>query len=124
MGQLEVILRTGPIKVSIVDADSDFPVLLFHWHDVRYPFRVIAHLQESRIHLLDDLLFNAKKKISSLTQFKTRPDLEGVWFFCSAYVDLFGWLDRGELVIFKTMQTLLYFGYATVLVKSFPKVYG
>ncbi|PKI51094.1 hypothetical protein CRG98_028523 [Punica granatum] len=67
MGQREVILRTGPIKVSIVDADSEFLVVVFHWHNVCYPFRVIAHLQESCIYLLDDLLFNTEKKISLLT---------------------------------------------------------
>ncbi|PKI56998.1 hypothetical protein CRG98_022604 [Punica granatum] len=89
MGQPEVVFRTGPVEVSIVDADSDFAILLFHRHDVRYPFRVVAYLQESRIYLLDNLLLNAKKKVSSLTPFKTRPDLEGAWFFCSAYVDLF-----------------------------------
>ncbi|PKI75856.1 hypothetical protein CRG98_003771 [Punica granatum] len=123
MGQREIILRTGPIKVSIVDADSDFPILLFHWYDIRYPFRVIAHLQESWIHLLDDLLFDAEKKISSLT-FKTCPDHEGAWFFCGAYVDLFGWLDLGELGVFETVQTLLYLRHVTVLVKSFLEVYG
>ncbi|PKI66977.1 hypothetical protein CRG98_012642 [Punica granatum] len=93
VGQWEVILRTGPVKVSVIDANSDFPVLLFRWHNVRYPFRVIAYLQESHIHLLDDLRSNAEKKISSLTLFKTRPDPEGAWFFYSAYVDLFDWLD-------------------------------
>ncbi|PKI59727.1 hypothetical protein CRG98_019903 [Punica granatum] len=93
MEQREIVLITGPIKVSIVDADSEFAVLLFHWHDISYPFRTIAHLEESRIHLLDDLLFNAEKKICSLTPFKTRPDLEGALCFCNAYIDLFGWLD-------------------------------
>ncbi|PKI38871.1 hypothetical protein CRG98_040742 [Punica granatum] len=93
MGQWEVILGTGPIKVSIVDADSDFAVLLFHWHDICYPFRVIAYLQESRIHLHDDLFLNAEKKISSLTPFKTRPDYKGVRLSYGANVNLFGWLD-------------------------------
>ncbi|PKI60837.1 hypothetical protein CRG98_018768 [Punica granatum] len=55
--------------------------------------RVIAYLQEFYIYQLDDLLLNAEKEVGSLTPFKTHPDPEGAWFFCSAYVDLFGWLD-------------------------------
>ncbi|PKI45018.1 hypothetical protein CRG98_034590 [Punica granatum] len=124
MRQREVIFRTDFVKVSVVDANFDFTILLFYRHDVRYPFRVVAYLQESRVYLLDNLLLKAEKKVSSLMSFKTRPDLEGAWFFCSAYVDLFDWLKRGELVVFETIQTLLYLRHTTVLVKSFPEVYG
>ncbi|PKI53180.1 hypothetical protein CRG98_026421 [Punica granatum] len=59
-----------------------------------------------------------------LCRVESRPDSKGAWFFCIAYVDVFGWLDGSELVVFETMQTLFYLGHATVLVKSFPEVYG
>ncbi|PKI77645.1 hypothetical protein CRG98_001983 [Punica granatum] len=124
MRQWEIVLGAGSVEIAIVDTDSDFPILLFHWDDVHYPFKVIAYLQESRIHLLDDLLFNAEKKVGSLTSIKARPDPEGARFFFDAYVYFFGWLDGGELVVFKTVQTLPDLGHVTVLVKPFPEVYG
>ncbi|PKI67508.1 hypothetical protein CRG98_012092 [Punica granatum] len=86
--------------------------------------RVIVHLQESRVYLLDDLSFNVDEKVGSLTPVESRPDPEGARFFCDAYVYFFGWLDGGELVVFEMVQTLFYLGHVTVLVKPFPEAYG
>ncbi|PKI51274.1 hypothetical protein CRG98_028338 [Punica granatum] len=46
------------------------------------------------------------------------------WGADSTHVDLFCWLDRGDLMALDATQTLLYLRYLTILGKPFPKVYG
>ncbi|PKI41847.1 hypothetical protein CRG98_037752 [Punica granatum] len=48
------------VACGFVDQDVDVG------HNVRHPFRVVADLQETRINLVDDLLFDAEEKAGSL----------------------------------------------------------
>ncbi|PKI43525.1 hypothetical protein CRG98_036083 [Punica granatum] len=53
--------------------------------------------KEARVDLLDDLFLNAEEKAGSLMP---------------------------ELTVLKAAQTILYLGHSTILVESFPEVYG
>ncbi|PKI46760.1 hypothetical protein CRG98_032850, partial [Punica granatum] len=64
--QGEIVLKAGFVEVSIVDADSDPSILLFHWHNVCYPLRIVPDFEESRVDLLDDFFLDAEEKTSPL----------------------------------------------------------
>ncbi|PKI77269.1 hypothetical protein CRG98_002338, partial [Punica granatum] len=122
--QREIILRAGLIEISVVDADSDSPVLLFHRYDICHPLEIVADFEESHVDLFDDLLLDAEEEAGSLLLVKARPDFRSAGFFFGAQVDLLCWLNRGELTVLKATQTLLYLGHLTILAEPFPEVYG
>ncbi|PKI72298.1 hypothetical protein CRG98_007312 [Punica granatum] len=62
--------------------------------------------------------------LGSLCRVEGCPNFQSAGLSFGTHVDLFCWIDRGDLMVFEAMQTLFYLGHLTVFEKPFPKVYG